>query len=100
VREAEGVGPSRGGPRASTHDGIYRLYIASGYHVNHRKVTLHEGGPKRGPPPRAAGRDAMGVENESMAAYPQLIVTTRLLYSLQDRIEQLSRMQRFYPHAW
>ena len=29
-----------------------------------------------------------------MAAYPQLIVTTRLLYSLQDRIEQLSRMQR------
>ena len=31
---------------------------------------------------------------ESMAAYPQQIVTTRLLYCLQDRIEQLSRMQR------
>jgi hypothetical protein len=37
---------------------------------------------------------------ESMAAYPQQIVTTRLLYCLQDRIEQLSRMQRIYPHAW
>jgi hypothetical protein len=36
---------------------------------------------------------------ESMAAYPQQIVTTRLLYCLQDRIEQLSRMQRIYPHA-
>ena len=28
------------------------------------------------------------------------IVTTRLLYCLQDRLEQLSRMQRIYPHAW
>ena len=28
------------------------------------------------------------------AAYPQWIVTTRLLYHLQDRVPQLSRMQR------
>ncbi len=33
-------------------------------------------------------------------AYAQLIVTTRLLYNLHDRVEQLSRMQRIYPHAW
>lgn len=33
-------------------------------------------------------------------AYAQLIVTTRLLYNLHDRFEQLSRMQRIYPHAW
>jgi hypothetical protein len=33
-------------------------------------------------------------------AYPQLIQTTRLVYSLQDRGSQLSRMQRIYPNAW
>ena len=33
-------------------------------------------------------------------AYPQWIVTTRLLYHLQDRVPQLSRMQRLQPQVW
>ena len=33
-------------------------------------------------------------------AYAQWIVITRLLYHLHDPAEQLSRMQRIYPHAW
>ena len=32
-------------------------------------------------------------------AYPQQIVTTRLLYYLQDQVAQLSRLQRIYPCA-
>jgi hypothetical protein len=32
-------------------------------------------------------------------AYPQQIVTTRLLYCLQDRFAQLSRLQRIWPRS-
>lgn len=32
-------------------------------------------------------------------AYPQQIVTTRLLYCLQYPVAHLSRIQRIYPHA-
>lgn len=89
--------------------------------ADHKQVTLqrtrpHRRGGPRGPPSlrgrpaavllllrpaRRGGRWRVFIKQiESMAAYPQQIVTTRLLYCLQDRIEQLSRMQRIYPHAW
>ena len=42
------------------------------------------------PPPR---EDVLGKSRRS-TAYPQQIVTTRLLYCLQDRFAQLSRLQR------
>jgi hypothetical protein len=42
---------------------------------------------------RLRRRPAMGKSRRS-TAYPQQIVTTRLLYCLQDRFAQLSRLQR------
>jgi hypothetical protein len=51
------------------------------------------------PPPRRRGRcsaapDGVSGKSRRSTAYPQQIVTTRLLYCLQDRFAQLSRMQR------
>ena len=45
-------------------------------------------------------RSVLGENLATGPAYPQLIQTTRLVYSLQDRGSQLSRMQRIYPNAW
>jgi hypothetical protein len=55
------------------------------------RATLH---PLPTPPtrPRLAGR-TLG-KSRRRTAYPQQIVTTRLLYCLQDRFAQLSRLQR------
>ena len=56
-----------------------------------RRATLH---PSATPPtrPRLAGH-TLG-KSRRRTAYPQQIVTTRLLYCLQDRFAQLSRLQR------
>ncbi len=56
-----------------------------------RRATLH---PPATPPtrPRLAGH-TLG-KSRRRTAYPQQIVTTRLLYCLQDRFAQLSRLQR------
>ena len=43
--------------------------------------------------PRRRGRPKLG-KSRRRTAYPQQIVTTRLLYCLQDRFAQLSRLQR------
>ncbi len=50
---------------------------------------------RRLPPTRlpSRGRPALG-KSRRRTAYPQQIVTTRLLYCLQDRFAQLSRLQR------
>ena len=52
--------------------------------------------------PKATGFEARwAFRGRSMLtrAYPQGIVTTRLLYPLQDPVRRLSRLQRNYPHA-
>ena len=45
-------------------------------------------------PPRLAEQPDIGGNRGESTAYPQQIVTTRLLYCLQDRFAQLSRLQR------
>jgi hypothetical protein len=78
--------PSRGGYPAAPA-GERRLPRA---HVH--RPTLHPRSlPLRGH--RLRRRPAMGKSRRS-TAYPQQIVTTRLLYCLQDRFAQLSRLQR------
>jgi hypothetical protein len=63
-------------------------------------------GPCRGPtPPEARSRagetvgEVCKLTNLAKTAYAQLLVTTRLLDSVHDRIARLSRMQRIYPCA-
>lgn len=54
-------------------------------------TTTSHTSPLRGPPWEA--RETSG-KSRRRTAYPQQIVTTRLLYCLQDRFAQLSRLQR------
>jgi hypothetical protein len=77
-------------------------------HHTHRGTASAAPGPPR--PPKAprphprepktlpyAGPDSRGPalgKSRRRTAYPQQIVTTRLLYCLQDRFAQLSRLQR------
>ena len=53
-------------------------------------LQLHRREPLRRPVMRS---DTLG-KSRRRTAYPQQIVTTRLLYCLQDRFAQLSRLQR------
>jgi hypothetical protein len=65
--------------------------------------TLYQGAGGRGGQPKAdplsspyvppSGGNSLG-KSRRRTAYPQQIVTTRLLYCLQDRFAQLSRLQR------
>jgi hypothetical protein len=74
-----GIGPGRSGGRAPRHG-------------RRPPVGLL---PRRGPPACvAAGWRAPAGKSRRRRAYPQQIVTTRLLYCLQDPFAQLSRLQR------
>ena len=70
-----------------------------------RSTTWIQRGPVTRRPGRVRGRGAGpegGVPNAQIgchAADAQLIVTTRLLYSVHDRGTRLSRLQRIHPRA-
>ena len=89
---------ARNGRHISPRSGLARPRCSAAFAAATRLGTHSSNALSNVTPPAAAAQRAL-VKSRRRRAYPQQIVTTRLLYCLQDPFAQLSRLQRIRSHA-